>query len=482
MGARRTALVVLFGCLAGGCRLGPDYERPPVVAPERWRELSAAEAASMANTPWWELFEDRQLQEYIRIALAENKDLKIAVERIEEARALYGISRADLFPRVNASGSVGRARVSEKGPLAVPGADVEDNFISLGADLAWEIDIFGRVRRATEAQRAILLATEQAQRSVVIALVAAVAQAYIELRDFDRRLEIARDTVESRRAYVELARVRFQGGLTSELDWRQAEAELHRTQSFLYDFERLVGQKENELSLLLGRNPGALARGRSIDVQPVPPAIPAGLPSELLDRRPDLLEAEQLLVSQNARIGEAKALLYPRFSLTGFFGWESTDFDDLFTAPARTWSISGNVLQAIFNSGENLARVEAAESRQRQALYGYERAILQAFREVEDALIGYRKTGDQQGSQRDRVGAEKRVLRLAELRYRGGVAAYLEVLDAQRSLFDSELDEVSAVTDHFLWLIRLYKALGGGWPHEPEKKPAAAEPAPEGKP
>jgi len=364
--------------------------------------------------------------------------------------------------------------VSEEGPPAPPpGTDTEDNFISLAADLSWEVDVFGRVRRATEAQRAVLLSTEQARRSVVIALVAAVAQAYLELRSFDRRLEISRNTVESRRAYVELARVRFQGGLTSELDWRQAEAELYRTQAFLHDFERLVGLKENELSLLLGR--AALSRGRSIDVQPVPPAIPAGLPSELLDRRPDLLEAEQVLVSQNARIGEAKALLYPRFSLTGFFGWESTDFEDLFTAPARTWSISGNVLQAVFNSGENLRRVEAAGSRQRQALYAYEKTILQAFREVEDALIGYRKTGEQQVSQHDRVGAERRVLQLAELRYRGGVAAYLEVLDAQRSLFDSELDEVSSVTDRFLWLIRLYQALGGGWPYEPDRKPPAPE-------
>ncbi len=433
--------LLMAGLLTAGCTLGPDYERPEVPLPEGWREVETSEQESLANTPWWELFQDPELVRLIGIALEENKDLAIAIERIEEARAFYGFQRADLFPKVDLAASASRVRVSEEGISSLPGGDDEESLYAVGGTVFWELDFFGRIRRATEAELALVFATEQSRRAVVLALVADVARAYVELRDFDRRLEIARRTLESRDAYVVLARDRFEGELTSELDLRQAEAERHRTASLVHDFERLVTLKENELSALLGRNPGAIPRGTTIGDFAVPPAVPAGLPSALLERRPDVRQAEEVLASSSARIGAAKALLYPNISLTGAFGWESTDLDDLLESSAQSWSIGANLLQPIFNAGQNRRRVEVAESQQRQALYAYERSVLLAFREVEDSLTDLRMSGLRRGSEGERVAAERKVLELAELRYNGGVAAYLEVLDAQRSLFDAELAE-----------------------------------------
>jgi len=469
---RYRALVTVL-LLASGCTLGPDYQRPELPEHENWRDVSAPEQESLANTPWWELFEDPELVRLIGIALEENKDLLIAVERIEEARAFYGFQRADLFPKVDLAASAAQLRTSESGlPSSPSGVDNEDSLFSVAGTVFWELDFFGRIRRASEAELALFYASEEARRAVVLTLVADVARAYVELCDLDLRLEISRRTLESRLAYVALARERFEGGLTSELDLRQAEAELYRTTSFVHDFEGLVTQKENEISALLGRNPGAITRGRGLERDSLPPSVPSGLPSALLERRPDVRQAEQELASNNARIGEAKALLYPSIALTGAYGWESTELGDLFESPAKSWSIGANLLQPIFNAGQNRRRVEVAESRQRQALYAYERSVLLAFREVEDALAELKKNGLRRGSEGQRVEAERKVLELAELRYRGGVADYLEVLDAQRSLFDAELEEANAQRDELVALIQLYKALGGGWMQE------RAEPAP----
>jgi multidrug efflux system outer membrane protein len=429
--------------------------------------------ATLANLPWWEVFQDPQLQELIKIALEENKDLKIAVERIEEARAFYGFQRADLYPQVDANASIGYQEATKDGVIKLPeDTDTSTPLYVVGASVFWELDFFGRIRRATEAELALLLSTEEARRFTALTLVSDVARAYMELRDFDLRLEISRRTLKSREEYVNLAKLRFEGGRTSELDWRQAEAEYFRTQAIVQDFERLVVQKENEISVLLGRNPGEILRGRPIDEQPFPPDVPAGLPSALLERRPDIAQAEQILISSNARIGEAKALLFPQISLTGFFGWETREFGNLFTSPARSWSIAGNLLQPIFNAGKNQRRVEVSESQNRQTLYAYESVIIQAFREVEDSLIDYQKSGERRISQASRVTAERRVLELSEVRYRGGVSDYLQVLDAQRNLFAAELDSVESVRDQMVALVRLYKALGGGWTPQNGTTPA----------
>ena len=475
---RRRLAAAALALLAGGCALGPNYKRPAVPVSPTWREIPVAEAQSLANTAWWALFDDPELQELVRIALIENKDLKIAVERIEEARARYGFTKADLWPKLDANATAGGLRFNSGSLLHTPEGDqgaaseaTETGIYDVSANVSWELDFFGRIRRATEAQRALLLGTQEARRSAVISLVADVARAYFELRDFDRRLEIARSTIQSRREYVQFAKDRFEGGITPELDYRQAEAELARVLTVVFDLERLIALKENELSVLLGRNPGPMLRGRALHEQKLPAAVPAGLPSELLDRRPDIREAEQVLAASTANIGEAKALLFPRIALTGSFGTTSTDFDTLFEGPSTSWNIIGNLLQPIFNAGKNRRRVEITESRQRQTLYAYERTILQAFRETEDALVTYNKTGEQQQAQATRVAAERKVLELAELRYRGGVAAYLEVLDAQRSLFDAELEEAQTLGSHFVSLVRLYKALGGGWLSAPQPAP-----------
>jgi multidrug efflux system outer membrane protein len=475
--ARRLILASLT-LLSAGCALGPNYKRPEIPTPPTWREIPAAEAQSFANTPWWQVFDDPQLQELIKIALTENKDLKIAVERIEEARARYGFTKADLWPHVNANATAGALRFNSgslihtpEGDTATPAEATETGIYSLTADVSWEIDFFGRIRRGSEAQQALFLGTQEARRSAVLTLVADVARAYFEMRDIDRRLVIAKRTIESRRESVQLARDRFEGGLTGEMDFRQGEAELHRVEAILADLEQLAAFKENELSVLLGRNPGPVTRGREIEEQKVPEAVPAGLPSELLDRRPDIRVAEQLLAARTANIGEAKAMLFPRIALTGSFGFTSTELDTLFDGPSKSWNIIGNLLQPIFNAGKNKRRVEINESQQRQSLYAYERTILDAFRETEDALVGFRKTGEQRTATTGRVNAERKVLELAELRYRGGVSAYLEVLDAQRSLFSAELDEAATIGNHLVSLVRLYKALGGGWPPAPEPPP-----------
>ncbi len=483
MARRLFASLAVVGALTvagAGCALGPNYQRPAVPTPPSWRELPAAEAETLANRPWWEVFDDPQLQELIRLALAENKDLKIAVERVEEARARYGFTRADLWPAVGLSGTAGRLRFSE-GTLVHPPSgdqpasqDTETDIYAASANVSWEIDFFGRLRRASEAEQAVFLGTQEARRAAVLALVADVARAYFELRDFDRRLDVARRTIESRREYVQLAKDRFDGGGTPEIDYRQAEAELARVLTVVYQLEMLIAAKENELSVLIGRNPGPIVRGARIEEQKLPASVPAGLPSELLDRRPDVRVAEQQLAASTANIGEAKAMLFPRIALTGSFGFASTDFDTLFDGPSKSWNVVGNLLQPIFNSGKNKRRVEVTESRQRQTLYAYERAVLQAFRETEDALVAYRKTGEQRTAQAGRVAAERKVLELAELRYRGGVAAYLEVLDAQRSLFGAELDEAESIGSNLVSLVRLYKALGGGWPSAPEGNPTGA--------
>lgn len=477
---RKLTAVATLALLASGCVMGPDYRRPEIPAPAQWRDLPAEEAQALANTPWWELFDDPRLQELIRVALAENKDLLIATERIEEARARYGFTRADLYPKVDGSATVGHLHTSEGSLVHTPegdigGLDSDTQLFAVSADVSWEIDFFGRVRRATESERALLLGTEEARRAVAMTLVAAVAESYLELRDFDRRLEIARRTIGSLQESLQLASDRFEGGVTSELDMRQADAELRGVEAVTFDLERLIAMKENELSVLLGRNPGAIVRGRPLEEQRRPGDVPAGLPAELLDRRPDIRVAEQNLAAATANIGEAKALLFPRIALTGSFGLASTEIDEFFDG--TSWNLLGNLIQPIFNAGRNKRRVEMTESRQRQMLYEYQRTILLAFQETEDALVAYRKTGELHRAQTARVEAVRKVLDLSETRYRGGVTAYLEVLDAQRSLFGAELDEASAFGSHLVWLVRLYKALGGGWPAAPGEPAPAPAPA-----
>lgn len=480
--ARKAVAALMFGLpLLAGCLLGPNYQRPQLTLPDAWLDSSlpaaaaptGEDAASIANLGWWELFRDPHLQALIRTALQENQDLLIATQRVIEAQARVGVVRSALFPTVDATLDVARFEQSREAfPNNRPPGDNDASLYGLGAAVTWELDVFGRIRRSTESERARLLATEEGQRAVVLSLVAAVASSYVELRSADLRLEIARRNLESRAASLRFVQSRLDGGLTSAMDPGRAEAEYFRVQAVTFQLEQLVRLTENELSVLIGRAPGPIARGRALPDFPVAVGVPAGIPSQVLDRRPDLLAAEADLHSATARVGAAKALLFPRFALTADVGTISTEFDALFTGSSQAWSVASGMVQPLFNAGRNRRRVDIAESQMRQALYAYEKAVLDAFRDVEDGLVSYEKMSLQRGAQSSRVEAERKVVRLAGVRYEGGVSDYLEVLDAQRSLFSAEIDDVLAMRDQLLALIRVYKALGGGWEAEPGSAPA----------
>jgi multidrug efflux system outer membrane protein len=384
---------------------------------------------------------------------------------------------ADLYPKLDADLDLGALHPSKGSLTHLPDENTTTTGLGVATlDLSWELDFFGRIRRATEAQRALLLSSEEARRAVAIALVSDVATAYLDLRGLDQRLAIAQRTIASRKESVEYSKTRFEGAVTHEVDWRQAEAELHRVEALSFNLEKLIAQKENEISFLVGHNPEAVVRSPvTVEDQPVPPQVPADLPAQLLERRPDVRRAEMDLMSTNAQIGEAKAMLYPQIKLTATYGLASTDLGSFLDPASQTWRVFAGLLQPIFNAGKNRARVEMRESQNRQALYAYENTLLQALREVEDSLVGLRKAGEERGAQKERVTAQRRVLELADLRYKGGVSEYLEVLDAQRSLFNAELDEASAATEHSKTLVRLYKALGGGWPTGKAAEDAAAK-------
>ena len=449
------------------CSPGPAYHRPEIATAPQWRDEAAPDSTTLAILPWWEIYNDPVLVDLINTALLENRDLNIAAERVVEAAARLGFSKADLWPQIDLSASALRFQDSRNSFPAnpEPGQNLATVY-DLSVPITWELDLFGRIRSANAAARAQLLATEAGRQAVTISLVAQVASSYATLRAADLELEISRRTLESRRQYIDLARVRFEGGITSERDWRQAEAEYNRVLAVAKDFERVQRQVENAISVLIGRYPGEILRGRPLPDLPVFTNLPAGLPSDLLERRPDVRAAEQNLIAANADIGQAKALLFPRLALTGSLGVQSVDLETLFDAPSKAFSIVGNLLQPIFHGGRNRQRVRISESVMRQNLYAYEATVLQAFREVEDALTGFRKLSEQREAQRARVEAETKVLNLVELAYGGGVLDYLYVLDAQRSLFSAELDEVRTMDNQVGSLVQLYKALGGGWPTE----------------
>ncbi len=457
----RQAALLGLGIGLGGCALGPDYQRPELEIPVTYVQ-AVEEGESLANLPWWDLFQDPQLQSLVRVALEENQDLGIAAARIDEFRAALGVTRSSQFPTLDLSAAAGRTRPSENvfpGGLA---GDTVDNY-RLSADVFFEVDLFGRLRRSTEAARAELLATEEARRSLTISLVASVASTYMLLRDLDAQLEIARRTEAARRDSLGIIQARFDKGTVPRLDLNQAEIELAVASAAAAAAERAVAQTEHALSLLLGRNPGPIVRGLALRQQAVPPAVPAGLPSELLQRRPDVLAAEASLAAQTARIGVAEAARWPSLSLTGALGYESSDLSDLTASGSDFWSIGGGLLAPVFNAGRNRSRVEIERARARQALLTYEQAVQRAFAEVEDALVAVRTYRDEHAARTRQVAAARSAARLSRARYDGGVTSYLEVLDSDRSLFNAELAESQTLRLYLDAVIRLYKALGGGW-------------------
>ena len=454
----RYLLLVALLPLVVSCTLTPDYERPELDVPDEYLE-PAPGGETVANLGWWELFQDEQLQLLIRTALDENKDLGIALSRIQEARLTVTAVRANQFPFLDLGGFFGREKQSRE---IFPGADSNDRFRVTG-DLTYQVDLWGQYSRATEAARADLLATESAYRTVTISLVSEVANTYLLLRDLDKRLEVSERTLKTRLDSLKIIQARFDKGTVPELDVYQAQIEVAVAETAIASFQRQIVQAQNALRIPLGRNPGPVTRGDELTAQLFPPAVPTGLPSELLQRRPDVVQAEANLISATATVGVAEALRYPSISLTGTFGAESTDLSDLNSGDAETWGIGANLFAPIFNSGQLKAQAEAARERAEQAMLIYESTLQQSFREVEDALVAVRTYNVENKSQARRAAAARNAARLSRARYDGGVVDYLEVLDTERTLFDAELAQSETLQLYYNAIVRLYGALGGGW-------------------
>ena len=470
---KRCLFIVVVSVLTASCTLGPNYRRPAVGMPPAYRDTTAAAAqpgsGSLADVRWFDLFKDDTLVQLVRTALAQNFDLQIAAERVLQARERFHIVHADQLPVVVGSAGASQNRVSEIGARPLPpgfGPDVSD--VQAGFGVAWELDVWGRLRRLNEAARAQYLATEEARRGVVITLIADVTDAYFALKTLDRQLAIAGGTRDVAVNGLRLTELRRDRGVATRLDVRQAEQLLYTATAQIASVQRDIAQTEDALSLLLGQAPGDVARGSgAVQTRDAAPLVPPGLPSSLLERRPDIRQAEQVLVAANAQIGVAKADYFPRIGLTGVLGVESRDLTELLTAPARTWSVGAAAVAPIFNAGRTRANVRFSESVERELVVNYQRTIYRALREVSDALAGYHKTGEQRAQQEQLVAALRDAAQLSTDRYQGGLDSYLQVLDAQRGLFRSELDLAALQRQELTAIVELYRALGGGWTGQP---------------
>ena len=463
----RTVLAIGLSCLLMSCAMGPDYTRPKTEMADAFRTAEGpTDAPTLANLPWWDLLRDEQLQALIKVALVENKDLQHAVATVEEFQARAFIAKSDFIPGITVSGNApvfGRKTV-----FLVPGFANPFNYYLQG-NLSWELDIWGRIRRSNEAARADLLSKEENRRAVTIQLVSAVGEAYFNLLQFDAQLDIAKRTLQSWEESVRISQARLKQGLSPRLDMDQFEAERAGAAAREAELERQMVQAENQLSVLLGRKPFTVTRGRSLHEQVMPPDVPAGLPSELLQRRPDLLQTEQQLAAATARIGAAKADRFPKITLTGLLGSASPQLAKFFSDPAFYGVGGAGFIGPLLNSQVLGFQQEAAEAQAKQALAQYEQSILIAFREVEDSLIAVRTARTQNEAQQQQVTALQSAERLAELRYRGGLSNYLDVLVTKRNLFAAELALSSSRRLHLVSVVQLYKALGGGWVPEMDR-------------
>jgi multidrug efflux system outer membrane protein len=456
--------------LAGGCAVGPDYHRPTTAVPENFRFApdvqAGAGAASFADQGWWSVYRDATLQGLLREALAENFDVRIAAARVAQARAALGSARLQQLPQVSVAAAAQRQRLSQQQLL--PGEPATLDAFSINGSVSYEVDFWGRYRRATEAARAQLLASEYAREQVQVGLVAGVVSAYFTLQALDEQLAITARTVRTRERFAALTQAQHQHGTVTGLEVASAQAQLAAAQATVPDLQRQVGQQEDLLSVLLGRNPDALNRGAdeagatpgAEDAAPVPPA---GLPSALLERRPDVREAEQNLVAANAEVGVAKANLFPSISLTGALGEASTALSSLIGVPARTWSVGVGLVQPVIDAQRNLYLLELADAQKSQALLAYRQSVQRAFQEVADALIQRQKFAELEQVQRTQVDAERRAETIALARYKVVKSNYFDVITADTSLFNAELALANARLNARLAVVQLYQALGGGW-------------------
>jgi len=447
-----------------GCTVGPKYARPNVTTPAAYRGLTDEQAAktepsSLGGEEWSKVFQDQELQGLIRTALQNNYDVRIAAARVLEARAQLGITRADQFPSLSGGGNITSQRSVASGPLPA----FQQTTGQLNISASWNLDFWGRYRRATEAQRARLLAQEWAKQAVISSLVANVASGYFQLRELDLELEISKRTLASRTESLKLTAMRTEHGIDTMLDQRQAEQLVYTAGAQVPDLERQIEQEENALSILLGNNPGAIPRGLKLTEQPHAPEVPSGLPSELLERRPDVREAEENLVAANAQIGVARAAYFPQISLTGTGGYQSSALSNLFTGPAGIWNFGGSLVQPIFEGGRLKSNVRLAEAQHQEMLLTYQQTIQGAFRDVSNALVAYRKNREFRIQEEKLTEAARDAARLSEQRFDAGATDYLEVLTNETNYFSDELTLAQAQFNELLALVQLYQALGGGW-------------------
>jgi multidrug efflux system outer membrane protein len=457
---RLTAAPLLL--LSVGCLLGPDYERPRVETPPAFLyEVSAAQET--ADTPWWQQFGDPVLDSLIAEAVANNNNVKIAAANVEQAAAILRESRSSLSPQAGVGASGSESRASESGAVQLPNAIPNPSTsYELVGSVAWELDLWGRIRRLNEAAQASLLASEEGRRGVILSVVASVANSYIQLRALDEQLAIARRTLETYAESVRLFELQYKYGLKPQMTVEQARISYETAAATIPQLESQVAQTENLISILLGRNPGPVPRGKSI-LDLALPAVPAGLPSQLLERRPDIRQTEQDLIAVNAQLGAAKALYFPTISLTGVLGQSSSDLGNLFDGPARVWSYGGSITGPLFTGGAVSAQVRQVEAARDAAILAYRAAIQAAFADVDDALVVRAKLIDQVAAQERLVAASREYARLARLQFDGGVTPYFTVLQAEQQLFPAELNLVSSRAALFSSIVNLYKAMGGGW-------------------
>jgi len=478
-------IVLAFVSLLAGCMVGPDYVRPAPDVPAAFR-YEDKEVRDTVNTEWWKQFQEPVLDALIAEALANNRDVKIAAAKVEQAAGVLLQTRSSLFPQIEYSGNAEKQRASEMGaiPVAPSVPNPQTSYEAL-ASASWEIDLWGRIRRLSEAAQANLLASEEARRGVILSLVASVANDYIQLLGLDEQLVISKRTLATYAESVRLFELQFKYGQVSQMNVEQARTQYETAAAAIPQIESQIVQTENALSILLGRNPGPIPRGRTIRELTLP-GVPAGLPSDILVNRPDIRQAEQNLVAANAQIGAAKALYYPTISLTGALGFASADLSNLFKGPARVWSYAGSLKGPIFTAGGISGQVKQAEAGRKEALLSYESSVQNAFADVENALVARRKSVEQVQAQERLVKAGREYARLARLQYDGGYSPYSTVLQAEQQLFPSELNYAQYRATLFGTLVNIYKAMGGGWVTEADRastisSSAPAEPAAEKK-
>ncbi len=458
--------------LLAGCAVGPNYHRPPLDVPAEYRDVdpsgtgAAGDAASLGDSGWWEVYSDPDLQKLLATAIKNNYDVKIAAARIEEARAELGSTRLNYLPQVSVNAGAERAKISDY--ALTPGASRINNEAQVQILASYQIDLWGQLRRMNEASRANLLASRFAARAVNVTVVATVANAYFNLISLDSQLEITRRTVVTREKFVELTHAQHERGYATGLDVATAEAQLAAARATVPDLERQIAQTEDQISVLIGSNPEPITRAHYGEAVPqAPPRPPAGLPAQLLERRPDVAQAEQGLVAANAEVGVAKAALFPNISLTGSTGSLSVPFSNLFTPPAAEWGLGVSLLQPLLSVQSNLYQVDLADARKREAIYAYRQTVQAAFGDVADALVAYQKFGEQEREQALQVDAQRRAREIALARYRIGYASYFDVIEADRDLFAAELALAQVYANNLSALVRLYSALGGGWQERP---------------